>query len=85
MLKLKMTIENTEINHITTLEEQTETYYELGQTDCVIIGDFVHSAMLAAGYPMEGDTVLLQGLTYEEADMLESFLEDMRANRKGDE
>lgn len=85
MLKLKIMIENTETNHMTKLEEQTDTFYELGQTDYVIIGDFVHNAMRAAGYPMEGDTVLLRGVTYEEAEMLEDFLEDIRANKKGDE
>ena len=85
MLKLKIMIENTGTNHMTKLEEQTDTFYELGQTDYVIIGDFVHNAMRAAGYPMEGDTVLLQGVTYEEAEMLEDFLEDIRANRKGAE
>ena len=85
MLRLKMMIENTETNHIAKLEEQTDSCYEIGQTDYCTIGDFVHNAMRAAGYPMEGDTVLLQGVTYEEAEMLEDYLEDIRANRKEDE
>ena len=85
MLKLKIKIEETEIEHFTCLEEHIEPCYDLGETDLSVIGNFVHHALAAAGYAMEGNTVLLQGLTYEEADMMESFLEDMRANRKGDE
>ena len=85
MLRLKMMIENTETNHIAKLEEQTDTFYELGQTDYVVIGDFIHHALAAAGYPVEGNTILLQGVTYEEAEMLEDYLEDIRANRKEDE
>ena len=89
MLKLKMKIEEvdglSDFKHCICLEEEIEPCYDLGETDLSVIGNFVHHALAAAGYPMEGDTVLLQGVTFEEADMMESFLEDMRANRKGDE
>ena len=89
MLKLKMKIEETdslsEFRHRICLEEDIQPCYDLGETDFSVIGNFVHHALAAAGYPMEGETVLLQGLTYEEAEMLEDYLEDIRANRKGDE
>jgi hypothetical protein len=57
----------------------------LGETDLSVIGNFIHHALAAAGYAMKGDTVLLQGVTYEEAEMLEDYLEDIRTDRKGDE
>ena len=89
MLKLKMKIEETdslsEFRHRICLEEEIQPCYELGETDFSVIGNFVHHALVAAGYAMEGDTVLLQGVTFEEAEMLEDYLEDIRANRKGDE
>ena len=85
MLKLKIKIEETEIEHFTCLEEHIGPCYDLGETDLVVIGNFIHHALAAAGYAMEGDTVLLQGVTFEEAEMLEDYLEDIRTNRKGDE
>lgn len=85
MLKLKIKIEETEIGHFTCLEEHIEPCYDMGETSFSVIGNFIHNALAAAGYSMEGDTVLLRGVTYEEAEMLEDFLEDIRANRKGDE
>jgi len=85
MLKLKFEIEETEIGHFTCLEEHIKPCYDLGESDLFVVGNFIHHALVAAGYPMEGDTVLLQGLTYEEAEMLEDYLEDIRTNRKGDE
>ena len=85
MLKLKIKIEETEIEHFTCLEEHIEPCYNLDETDLSVIGNFIHHALAAAGYAMEGDTVLLQGVTFEEAEMLEDFLEDIRTNRKGDE
>ena len=85
MLKLKIKIEETEIEHFTCLEEHIEPCYDLGETDFSVIGNFIHHALAAAGYAMEGDTVLLQGVTFEEAEILEDYLEDIRTNRKGDE
>lgn len=49
MLKLKIKIEETEIDHFTCLEEHIEPCYDLGETDLSVVGNFIHHALAAAG------------------------------------
>lgn len=85
MLKMKMSIYNSETDLASTCEQERETYYDMGISDLYILGEFVHTALKNAGYNFHKDIVLLQDLTVEEAGMLEDYLEDIRANRKGEE
>lgn len=81
MLKLHMSMSDTNIGQddFTELKSNREVYYDLGETEISVIGEFINNFMRAAGYIFNNDYIYMESLTEDELDYLDFCLNEYRS------
>lgn len=81
MLKLKMSLSNTEAgtNDFTELTGYKEVYYDLGDSELSVIGQFINNFMRAAGYNFDKEYIYMESITEDELDYLDFCLNEYRS------
>ena len=57
-------------------------YYDLGEDNIEVIGNFINEALRLAGYCRKNEHIFMESVTEEELLVLADFLEDYRMNKK---
>ena len=84
MLKLKMTMEEPEIKHSLTMEQETEVYGDLGDSEIFRLAEFINSFLRAYGYSgYNSDYVFLESVSDEEYELLSQYLWELRNEGEG--
>lgn len=85
MLKLHMSMSDTNIGQddFTELKSNREVYYDLGETEISVIGEFINNFMRAAGYNFNEEYIYMESLTEDELEYLDFCLNEYHS--KGEE
>lgn len=81
MLKLSMSLSNSEAgaNDFTELTDHKEVYYDLGETEMLVIGQFINNFMRAVGYNFNKEYIYMESLTEDELEYLDFCLNEYRS------
>ena len=79
MLKIKLTMEEPQVKHSLTMEQECEVYDNLGDSEILRLAEFINHFLRAYGYPAyDKEYVFLESVTEEEYNALQDYLCDFR-------
>ena len=85
MLKIKLTMEEPQVNHSLTMEQECEVYCDLGDTVISRLAEFINHFLRTYGYPSyDKEYVFLESVTLEEYDQLQDYLCMIREENKNE-
>ena len=85
MLKVKLTMEEPQVKHSLTMEQECEVYGDLGDNIISRLGQFINHFLRAYGYPAyDKEYVFLESVTADEYDQLLDYLFMIREGNKNE-
>ena len=85
MLKIKMTMEEPQVKHSLTMEQECEVYDNLGDSEILRLAEFISHFLRTYGYPRyDREYVFLESVTEDEYNYLLDCLCEFREGNKNE-